>query len=45
VADDEDLAGRARELLADLTDFDERKMFGGLAVKVNPPHGVRQRPQ
>jgi TfoX/Sxy family transcriptional regulator of competence genes len=35
VAYDEGLAGRARELLADLTDFDERKMFGGLAFMVN----------
>jgi TfoX/Sxy family transcriptional regulator of competence genes len=35
VAYDEDLAGRTRELLAELTDFDERKMFGGLAFMVN----------
>jgi len=35
VAYDEDLAARARELLAELTDFDERKMFGGLAFMVN----------
>jgi len=35
VAHDEALAGRARELLAELTDFDERKMFGGLAFMVN----------
>jgi TfoX/Sxy family transcriptional regulator of competence genes len=35
VADDEDLAGRARELLAELTNFDERKMFGGLRFMVN----------
>jgi TfoX/Sxy family transcriptional regulator of competence genes len=35
VAYDEGLAVRARELLADLTDFDERKMFGGLAFMVN----------
>jgi TfoX/Sxy family transcriptional regulator of competence genes len=35
VAYDEDLAGRTRGLLAELTDFDERKMFGGLAFMVN----------
>jgi TfoX/Sxy family transcriptional regulator of competence genes len=35
VAYDEALAGRARERLAELTDFDERKMFGGLAFMVN----------
>ena len=35
MAYDEDLAGRTRELLAELTDFDERKMFGGLAFMVN----------
>jgi len=35
VAYDQDLAGRTRELLAELTDFDERKMFGGLAFIVN----------
>lgn len=35
MAYDEGLAGRARELLAELTDFDERKMFGGLAFMVN----------
>jgi hypothetical protein len=36
VAHDEDLpGGRARELLAELTDIDERKMFGGLAFMVN----------
>jgi len=35
VAYDEDLAGRTRELLAELTDFEERKMFGGLAFMVN----------
>ena len=35
MAHDEALAGRARELLAELTDFDERKMFGGLAFMVN----------
>lgn len=35
MAYDEDLAGRTRELLAQLTDFDERKMFGGLAFMVN----------
>ena len=35
MAYDEDLAGRARGLLAELTDFDERKMFGGLAFMVN----------
>ncbi len=32
---DEDLAGRTRDLLAELTDLDERKMFGGLAFMVN----------
>lgn len=36
MAYDEDLAARARELLAQLTDFDQRKMFGGLAFMVNP---------
>jgi hypothetical protein len=35
VAYDEDLAARARELLAELTDVDERKMFGDLAFMVN----------
>ncbi len=35
MAYDEALAGRARELIAELTDFDERKMFGGLAFMVN----------
>lgn len=35
MAYDEELAARARELLAELTDFDERKMFGGLAFMVN----------
>ena len=35
MAYDEDLAGRARELLTELTNFDERKMFGGLAFMVN----------
>lgn len=35
MAYDEDLAARARELLAELTDFGERKMFGGLAFMVN----------
>ena len=45
MAYDEDLAERARDLLAELTDFDERKMFGGLAFMVNPPLGVRHRPR
>ena len=31
----EDLAERSRRLLALLTDFDERHMFGGLAFMVN----------
>jgi TfoX/Sxy family transcriptional regulator of competence genes len=35
VAYDEELARRARELLAELTDFDDRKMFGGLAFMIN----------
>jgi TfoX/Sxy family transcriptional regulator of competence genes len=35
VAYDEDLGERVRELLAELTDFDERAMFGGLAFMVN----------
>ena len=35
MAYDEDLADRVRELIASLTVFDERKMFGGLAFMVN----------
>ena len=35
MAYDEALAERMRELLAEMTDFDERKMFGGLAFMVN----------
>ncbi len=35
MAYDDDLPGRARELLADQTDFDDRKMFGGPAFMIN----------
>ncbi len=35
MAYDEDLAGRTRELLVELTDFDKHKMFGGLAIMIN----------
>jgi len=35
VAYDDELAGRVPALLAELTDFEERKMFGGLAFMVN----------
>jgi len=35
MAYDDELAGRVRELLAELTDVDERRMFGGLAFMVN----------
>jgi len=35
MAYDEDLAERVREILAPLTPFEERKMFGGLAFMVN----------
>lgn len=35
MAYDETLARRARELLAALTDFDERTMFGGPVFMVN----------
>jgi TfoX/Sxy family transcriptional regulator of competence genes len=35
MAYDEGLAERVRELLAPLTPFEERKMFGGLAFMVN----------
>ncbi len=35
MAYDEDLAARVRDLLAPLSEFEERKMFGGLAFVVN----------
>ena len=35
MAYDEELAVRIREALAERTDFDEKKMFGGLAFMVN----------
>ncbi len=35
MAYDEGLAGRIREALAERADFDEKKMFGGLAFMVN----------
>ena len=35
MAYDEELAARIRETLAQRTDFDEKKMFGGLAFMVN----------
>lgn len=35
MAYDEDLADRVRDLIAPLTAFEERKMFGGLAFMVN----------
>ncbi len=35
MAYDEDLAERARHALTERTDFEERKMFGGLAFMVN----------
>jgi TfoX/Sxy family transcriptional regulator of competence genes len=35
MAYDEDLARRVSELIAPLSDFDEKKMFGGLAFMVN----------
>ena len=35
MAYDEQLAARVRAVLAERTDFDEKKMFGGLAFMVN----------
>lgn len=35
MAYDEDLADRVREMIAALTAFEERRMFGGLAFMVN----------